>query len=156
MRLKALFQSPGESENPYLRFWFHLNVLLCVWQQFFGTVVLFASWTVIWLCVRPSMTVPLRHRHPENIWVSQTVFMNKKRGIILLYRGVSTNNVQMLGKTGDFFSSQSFFSSLFRSRYQSPLLVCGGLGTFFIRYEAILSISRRILFKSSPERSWKI
>lgn len=80
------------------------------------------------------MTVPLRHRHPENIWVSQTVFMNKKRGIILLYWGVSMNNVQILEKTGDFFGSQSFFFP-----HCSDLVItlrfwsAGGLGTFLCR-----------------------
>ncbi len=38
-------------------------------------------------------------------------------------RGVSMNNVQILEKTGDFFS---FSLSLFRSSYRSPLSVCGG------------------------------
>ncbi len=44
-------------------------------------------------------------------------------------RGVSMNNVQILEKTGDFFS---FSLSLFRSSYRSPLSVCGGgVGNIF-------------------------
>ncbi len=38
------------------------------------------------------------------------------------------NNVQILEKTGDFFS---FSLSLFRSCYRSPLSVCGGVGNMF-------------------------